>query len=66
MKYDFELNLKFLKFFNLHRVMPPPSNFSPKMDIRGRGHDSNLYGILILIFVMIKCMIFNYKNIFKF
>jgi hypothetical protein len=31
-KYNFELKLKILKFFNLHGVMPPPSNFFPKMD----------------------------------
>jgi len=37
MKYDFELKLKFFKFFYLHRVMPPPSNFSPKMDNWGGG-----------------------------
>ena len=31
MRYDFELLLKSLKFFNLHGVMPP-SNFSLKLD----------------------------------
>ena len=30
-EYIFELKLKYLKFFNLHGVMPP-YNFSPKMD----------------------------------
>ena len=34
-KYDFELKLKFLNFFFLAGVMPPPRNFLPKMDIRG-------------------------------
>ena len=34
-KYNFKLKLKILKFFNLHRVIFPPSNFSPKMDDRG-------------------------------
>ena len=43
MKYDFELKLKLLKFFYLPGVMPPPSNFSPKMDNWG-GHDSGEYG----------------------
>jgi len=35
-EYIFELKLKYLKFFNLHGVMPP-YNFSPKMDYWGGG-----------------------------
>jgi len=45
LKYDFELKFK---FFYLQGVIPP-SNFSPKMDIRV-GHDPNFYGIKILFY----------------
>ena len=43
-EYIFELKLKYLKFFNLHGVMPP-YNFFPKMDYWG-GHDFGEYGSL--------------------
>ena len=36
-KYNFKLKLKILKFFNLQGVMPPLTNFSPKMDNFGGG-----------------------------
>jgi len=36
-KDNFELKFKFLKFLNMAGVMPPPCNFSPKMEIRGEG-----------------------------
>ncbi len=34
-KYNFKLKLKILKFFNLHRVMPPPPTFPQKWIIGG-------------------------------
>ena len=37
MKYDFEKKLKFLNFFLFAWGHTPPSNFLPKMDIRGGG-----------------------------
>jgi len=49
MKYDFELKLKFLKIFYLHEVIPPPSNFSLKMDIRGGTTPANTESKLISI-----------------
>ena len=36
MKYDFELKLKFLKFFYLHGIMLPSPTF-PQKWILGRG-----------------------------
>ncbi len=44
MKYDFELNLKFLKFFNLHKVMPPPPTF-PQKWILGVGGMTPTYTV---------------------
>jgi len=43
-KYNFKLKLKILKFFNLHRVMPPPPTF-PQKWIIGGGQDSEKYSI---------------------
>jgi len=43
MKYDFELKLKFFKFFYLHRVMPPPLPTFPQKWIIGGVHDSEEY-----------------------
>jgi len=50
MKYDFELKFKFLKFLYKAGVKPPPPNFSPKLENWGWGHDSEEYGIIIVIF----------------
>ena len=45
MKYDFELKLKFLNFFYLHGVMPPPT--FPQIWIIW-GHDSDEYVVQLI------------------
>jgi len=52
MKYDFELKLKFLKFFYLHGVMPSPIQLLPKNGYY-RGHDLN-FTVIILRYILNK------------